>query len=106
MRADKKVNRPSSPEKLIWGQSDSGSLISIPLNSSTFQKSAGMSLHNAESIPFSFSRWSDKSLEHSTHVQGIYRNLYEYCPSPLAGEGTAGRCGHALHAIYIDPSLL
>ena len=36
-----------------------------------------MSLHTAESIPFSFSRWSDKSLEHSTHVQGIYRNLYE-----------------------------
>ena len=37
---------------------------------------ASLASHNAESIPFSFSRWSDTSLEHSTHVQGIYRNLY------------------------------
>ena len=41
-----------------------------------------MSLHTAESISFSFSRWSDKSLEHGCCVQGIYRNLYQFWLPP------------------------
>ena len=51
---------------------------------------ASLASHNAESIPFSFSRWSDKSLGHSTHVQGIYRNLYNP-PAPCEGFLSTGR---------------
>ena len=66
---------PRSAGMLLIGQNGLAFLArAAPLT--TLGRWASLASHNAESVSFSFSRWSDKSLEHSTHIQGIYRNLY------------------------------
>ena len=80
--------------------SSGGHLIWIPLNYVSIG-TAPLATPYRRIHTCSFSRWSDKSLEHSTHVQGIYRNLYYMDSAKLRVNRNSTACHSIPHSPYL-----